>query len=515
MLANVGLIYQNSQQIEHSKKIQDVAERVKVSTLDIIRDLHLLDIGVRGYGLSRNPAFLSSVDSARKSRELIFKNLSEALQQQNYTNIDQLDQLHEAVRGYFEVADSMLNLIDSGRQQEFLTMLNEDRGLNVWLSYKAFSHDVNEFENTLATDAQVNYERALRNSYLLQALLFLLAVPSLVYMAYFSSRAFFVMDDLRKSEEERNKILAAQNLFLDEQVRIKTKDIQTQNAEIMTQNEEIRARNDKMVLQQQLLQHAKQTIEDQSRVIEAKNLELEAEVLRQTNDLREANRELIQQNSSLEQFTYIISHNLRAPLARLKGLANILESADGVDEKEKIYRLMINSSQELDDVISDLNTTLSIQRLTTHVRTDVNLEQVVKKVLSTLRDDISRIHAQITLRLPNEDIQSLPPYIESIFYNLISNAIKYRDPDRGLQLNISGHREASSMIVYVQDNGLGIDLAKYKNSLFNLYKRFHLHVEGKGLGLYLVKTQVEALGGTIDVESVVNSGTKFTISFKL
>ena len=108
----------------------------------------------------------------------------------------------------------------------------------------------------------------------------------------------------------------------------------------------------------------------------------------------------------------------------------------------------------------------------------------------------------------------IAPYVESILYNLISNAIKYRDPERSPHIAIKTTHENEFVCLAVMDNGLGIDLKKYKQNIFSLYKRFHLHVEGKGLGLYLVKTQIEALGGRVEVRSEPNEGTTFQIYFK-
>ena len=135
----------------------------------------------------------------------------------------------------------------------------------------------------------------------------------------------------------------------------------------------------------------------------------------------------------------------------------------------------------------------------------------MKKILSDsiyesgalLKEDI-----QITLIHANE------PYLESIIYNLFSNALKYRSEKRVLELSISTFKDGNDVVLKICDNGVGIDLESYGQKLFGLYQRFHDHVGGKGMGLYLVKTQVEALGGSIAVESKVDHGTTFTITFK-
>ncbi len=105
-------------------------------------------------------------------------------------------------------------------------------------------------------------------------------------------------------------------------------------------------------------------------------------------------------------------------------------------------------------------------------------------------------------------------YLHSIFYNLLTNSIKYRTPGIPPAIGIRSETRAGTLVITFEDNGLGIDLVKKGEQVFGLYKRFHHHIEGKGMGLFLVKTQVELLGGKISIESKENAGTKFTITFE-
>ena len=112
-----------------------------------------------------------------------------------------------------------------------------------------------------------------------------------------------------------------------------------------------------------------------------------------------------------------------------------------------------------------------------------------------------------------DEINTIKSYIQSIFYNLITNSIKYRKPFGGSLIEIVSHIADGKLIITFKDNGSGVDLTKKGDQIFGLYKRFHANTEGKGMGLYMVKTQVETLGGTIAVESEVNVGTTFIIEF--
>ncbi|HEY5825989.1 MAG TPA: ATP-binding protein, partial [Cyclobacteriaceae bacterium] len=306
-------------------------------------------------------------------------------------------------------------------------------------------------------------------------------------------------------------------------------EILVQNEEIKAQNEEMSARNEQLINQQNeiekqhkelsdqniRLKEAHRTIESQNKVIRQKNEELVAEVNHQTQDLRETNSELIEQNSRLEQFTFIISHNLRAPMARLVGLSSLLNLSKEEEEKTNIIDLMVRSTSELDNVIKDLSLILGIQKLSTQVYSEIKLSELVHKTVKMLEQDIEETQAEVTTELAIDTIYSLPQYIESILYNLISNAIKYRHPGEKPVVKIKSEIKDNRVVLRVSDKGLGIDVDKHRNNLFNLYKRFHFHVEGKGLGLYLVKTQIESLGGAISVESEVGQGTTFIVSIPL
>lgn len=508
LAVNATLIYQNSLSIERNQLLLENAEQAKLNSLDVIRNIHLMDLALRGYALTGQEPQLAATDSAKINHPKIIERLRGALQALHFDGLAELDSLDVTITAYFNLCDQMLLLIHEKKTEEFLSILRANEGYKVWQAYKKFSDRVTFFETKVVADASLNIQRALRNSYLLQFLIFLMAVPALGYMAFSTAKTFLLSDELRKAQQEKNNILQEKNEELDRQVKEKTKDV-------LAQNEAIKAHNAQLILQQQQIKIANETIEAQAFHIEQKNKELAQEVQRQTNDLLIANRELVEHNSRLQQFTYIISHNLRAPLARLKGLANLLEYSEVAAEKDNIYRMLVKSSRDIDEVIMDLSIILNVQKQNTLIRSEVVLQQMVGKVLLTLEDETKEVKATLDIRMGDEKILSVAPYVESILYNLISNAIKYRDPDRPLKLDIVSSITNSFVCVEITDNGLGIDLSLHRDNLFNLYKRFHQHVEGKGLGLYLVKTQMEALGGRIEVESEVNKGTRFVLYFNV
>jgi two-component system, sensor histidine kinase LadS len=308
--------------------------------------------------------------------------------------------------------------------------------------------------------------------------------------------------------EENERLQLSVNQELEMQVNERTKEIQAQNEELLTQQEELAAHRDILEGQNKIIAQSMEELQ----IIKSK---LEYQVESRTQEVKNANAELVQRNNQLEQYAYITAHNLRAPVARLKGLVYIFEKIGAPDNQTReVVDKIANSALEMDEVLTDMNAILELKNKNYGSTGRVNVKTTLEKVKKILSDSIYESGAllkediQITLIHANE------PYLESIIYNLFSNALKYRSEKRVLELSISTFKDGNDVVLKISDNGVGIDIDSYGQKLFGLYQRFHDHVGGKGMGLYLVKTQVEALGGSIGVESRVDHGTTFTITFK-
>jgi PAS domain S-box-containing protein len=227
-------------------------------------------------------------------------------------------------------------------------------------------------------------------------------------------------------------------------------------------------------------------------------------------------RELTQNNKDLKQFSYITSHNLRAPLSNLTGLLNLVDDIEIQDpELQEIISGFTKSTHLLNETINDLVKVVIIKDNPSIDKEKVLIKEIFENVFNQLSYLIS-LHKPI-LKIDLEEITILninKSYLESIFLNLLTNSIKYRSDSRQLKVNIFSKVENNQLILLFKDNGIGIDLERNKDKIFGLYQRFHNHPDSKGLGLYLVKSQVEAMGGTIAVESEIDKGTTFTITFK-
>lgn len=230
--------------------------------------------------------------------------------------------------------------------------------------------------------------------------------------------------------------------------------------------------------------------------------------------LKRINLELVKQNEQLNQYSYIISHNLRGPIATLMGLVQIFEQEkDNPQLVEDIMQLIHKSAVNFDSIIKDLNTVISYDEQDNSLLAKIDLKEECETIEFLLSSQIHNASAQLIYNFDKVQIVfSIKSYLHSILYNLISNGIKYRRNKILPVIRISSYMENEKEVcIECSDNGLGIDMRKFGDKLFGFYKRFHSHVEGKGLGLHLVKKQVELLGGRIEVHSEINKGTSFKI----
>jgi PAS domain S-box-containing protein len=231
---------------------------------------------------------------------------------------------------------------------------------------------------------------------------------------------------------------------------------------------------------------------------------------------RAVNANLMQRNKDLEQFSYIISHNLRAPVANILGLSEVLQNTDVIADDEKAILKKIRSSvKRLDRVINDLNYILEFKNQDMQQKEWVDFTALLADIKLSLAGDLENEGVQIIGEFEETiGMHTVKSYLYSIFYNLISNSIKYRQPGVAPIITISSSSDHSKVRLKFKDNGIGIDMQTSGRYLFGLYKRFHFHIEGKGMGLYMVKTQVDALHGKITVDSEVGKGTEFIMEFE-
>lgn len=224
--------------------------------------------------------------------------------------------------------------------------------------------------------------------------------------------------------------------------------------------------------------------------------------------------ELTRNNKDLQQFSYITSHNLRAPIANLLGLVEAYNRDNPADEFNKVViDGVATATNQINNTLHDLIEVVTIRGNTGINRELLKFDVEFSKILNSVINLVNQSGAHITVDFENApEISYNKTYLESILLNLITNAIKYKSPKRPLQVKVRTYINGNKTVLEFEDNGLGIDLNRYSDRLFGLYQRFHGNHDSKGLGLYIVNSQVTAMGGKIAVESTPDVGTKFIIN---
>lgn len=315
--------------------------------------------------------------------------------------------------------------------------------------------------------------------------------------------------------EQRDEALSGFNKKLENKVIERTQKLEEANQEQKEAEIKIQQKNQELGM---ALTELKKTEEELIRL----NNELEKRVQERTNELKLSeeklktkNKELEKINVDLDNFVYRASHDLKSPISNIEGLTLILNNQlEGrLEEDEKKLMEMIEISlAKFRGTINDLTEISKVQK-----DQDYEDEKVVfKEVLKDVKEDIWKMiedsGANIRADFKVSAIEYAKYNLRSILYNLISNAIKYRNDERPLKIDIYTFQENEKVVLMVKDNGLGMSIED-QAKIFTMFKRLHAHVEGSGIGLYITKRIIENKGGRIEVESDVEQGSTFRVYF--
>lgn len=292
-----------------------------------------------------------------------------------------------------------------------------------------------------------------------------------------------ILNKINIFKQNKEESLIRQKIELEEKVRSRTEELTEKNLLIYKKNRELKN-------QQQYLEKKVET---------------------RTRELMKSNKELNDRNFRLEQFANVTAHNLRGPVATLLGLSDIFNKENPDDPlNTKIIDNVKESAKKVDGILKDLSSLLDHHKNSEMMLEAVIFKEVLSEVEKILEDEIEASKAIIKTNFEVSSVLAVPVYIKNIFYNLISNSLKYKGK-KPLIVAISSSVKEQFVCLCFQDNGIGVDINLYRDKIFKPYQRFHLQIEGKGLGLYISKTQIDSMGGEIQVESKVDSGTTFKI----
>ncbi|MBZ9627852.1 PAS domain S-box protein [Psychroflexus sp. CAK1W] len=219
-----------------------------------------------------------------------------------------------------------------------------------------------------------------------------------------------------------------------------------------------------------------------------------------------------EQNERLRNFAHIVSHNLRSHSSGISGIIQLFQMEFPEVSKHELISHLRNGVENLTQTVNDLNEIVKVN-LSQSDTAQIGIYEVLQKNIDSLSMQIQQTDIEIINTVEKDlSVKAIPAYLDSIFLNMITNAIKYRSEERASYLKIQANMEKSMVSVSFEDNGQGIDLKKHGDKLFGLYKTFHDHDESRGVGLFITKNQIESMGGKIAVVSEVNVGTVFKIT---
>jgi two-component system CheB/CheR fusion protein len=233
------------------------------------------------------------------------------------------------------------------------------------------------------------------------------------------------------------------------------------------------------------------------------------------SELEKTLKQLGRTNKELEQFAYVASHDLKAPIANLSSLLYLLELEKGINEQGRlIFDKAVASIDQMNNTIKTLNEVLSLKRNFSLESEKIEFHTILELVKSGIEEQIKGTGTTIKADFSKCETVVFPAlHLQNIFQNLITNAIKYRRQEVPPVIELHTTLNSHYTVLSVKDNGTGIDLQRQGMKLFGLFKRFHMHTEGKGIGLYITKSIIENYQGKIEVQSTPGVGTTFYLYF--
>ena len=262
--------------------------------------------------------------------------------------------------------------------------------------------------------------------------------------------------------------------------------------------------------EEQLSRTLEDMVQQRTEELQASNEELQKSL----QDVSVMNQELQRTNADLDNFVYTASHDLRSPIINLESLLKLLSTklqGKTSAKEDEILGRMTESTARLSRTIKDLSEVARIQKEEQH-RDLLSFDEIYKEVEQEILQLQPISDLSIETNFSVAQVQFANSHLRSILYNLLSNAVKYRSPHRPVRIKISTWEEDGKIFLAVSDNGLGLEPDQI-SKLFLMFKRLHTHVEGTGIGLYMIKRIVENNGGKIEAESLKDVGTTFKVMF--
>lgn len=217
------------------------------------------------------------------------------------------------------------------------------------------------------------------------------------------------------------------------------------------------------------------------------------------------------QNNRLKNFAYIVSHNLRSHSQSMSGLLDLVINQTPEIPDHELIDMLYKNSKNLSQTVEDLNRVV-METDSKIILEKINVYDSITKNIETLFTQIKNSGISVKYDIDKSfEIKGVKAYVESVFFNFMSNAIKYRSTKRESFLHITAYKTDKYIVISFEDNGQGLDLEKHGDNLFGMYKTFHKNEDSRGIGLFITKSQIEQMNGKIEVSSKVDVGTTFKV----
>lgn len=237
------------------------------------------------------------------------------------------------------------------------------------------------------------------------------------------------------------------------------------------------------------------------------------EVKKKELEILKVSQELIRRNKELKKFAYITSHNLRAPVVNISCLSEMMDETSMNAENREIFEKMKLSILKLDNTLNDLVEVVAHDETTKILLEKIDIEETIQEVIAAVKDQIADFDIDVNINLKVKELTFPKHWFLSIILNLLTNAIKFSKAGRKTVIDIETFQTGRNIILKFRDNGIGIELERNESKIFGLYQRINPQIEGKGFGLFIVKSHMETLNGKVEVESVLGESTTFILYF--
>lgn len=313
--------------------------------------------------------------------------------------------------------------------------------------------------------------------------------------------------------QAQNQTLSRFNRSLEQKVNERTLELEIALKEQKEAEIEVNNKNKELSHALNELQRMKEKLIELNNDLEQRVATRTEELSVRERELKHKNQELEKVNIDLDNFIYTASHDLKSPIANLEGLLLVIKdklTPLATSDHLQLLEMMDISTTKLKKTIADLAEITKVQKNLEEEAEQVFFQQIIEDVKTDILFNLQEPDLAIKEHLEVQEIFYPGKNLRSVLYNLLSNAIKYRSPERTIEITIKTYRENGSVVLIVEDNGLGIE-EHQQPKLFSMFKRFHNHVEGTGIGLYIIKRTVENRGGSIEYVSKGKQGSIFKV----